>query len=190
MSLIKPIMTRNVLKNHDIGDYTYGEPKVYGHGELHIGKFCSIAGGVTIILGCEHHGDWVTTYPFPVLFAEAQHITGHPFSKGPVRIGHDVWIGQNATILAGVTIGNGAIIGAGSVVTHNIAPYSIVAGNPAEHKKYRFAEEWCDYLNRKLKWWDWPLDIILKYIDWIMMWPDKHLFELKKIVQEELKHGQ
>lgn len=49
----------------------------------------------------------------------------------PVIIGNDVWIGSRVTILGGVHIGNHCIIGAGSVVTHDVADYDIVAGNPA-----------------------------------------------------------
>jgi acetyltransferase-like isoleucine patch superfamily enzyme len=49
----------------------------------------------------------------------------------PIYIGNDAWIGFNATILSGVTIGDGAVVGAGSVVCDNVAPYTIVAGNPA-----------------------------------------------------------
>lgn len=49
----------------------------------------------------------------------------------PVTIHSDVWIGGRVIILPGIEIGEGAIIGAGSVVTKNVAPYSIVAGNPA-----------------------------------------------------------
>ena len=53
-------------------------------------------------------------------------------SKGPVIIGNNVWIGEKATILSGVTIGNGAVIGANSVVTTDVPPYAVVAGNPAK----------------------------------------------------------
>ena len=49
----------------------------------------------------------------------------------PVVIGDKVWIGFNATILKGVTIGEGAVVAACSVVTRDVAPYSLVAGNPA-----------------------------------------------------------
>lgn len=49
----------------------------------------------------------------------------------PVTVGNDVWIGGSATILPGVTIGDGAVIGAGSVVTRDVAPRTVVAGNPA-----------------------------------------------------------
>lgn len=54
------------------------------------------------------------------------------YSKGPVIIEDDVWIGDKATILPGVSIGKGAVIAANSVVTKDIPPYSIAGGNPAE----------------------------------------------------------
>jgi lipopolysaccharide O-acetyltransferase len=53
-------------------------------------------------------------------------------SSQPVFIEDNVWIGENACILPGVRIGNGAIVGGQSVVTKNVPPYSIVAGNPAK----------------------------------------------------------
>lgn len=53
------------------------------------------------------------------------------YSKGPVVIEDNVWIGEKATILPNVTIGHGAIIAANSVVTKNVPAYTIVAGNPA-----------------------------------------------------------
>ena len=55
----------------------------------------------------------------------------------PVVIGNDVWIGSRVTILPGVTIGDGAVIGASSVVTKDVEPYTVVAGNPAEIIKRR-----------------------------------------------------
>jgi len=61
--------------------------------------------------------------------------TGHPrtidLGERPVTVGNDVWIGANACVLRGVTIGEGAVVGAGAVITHNVPPYTIVAGNPA-----------------------------------------------------------
>lgn len=59
------------------------------------------------------------------------------FSKGPVRIGNNVWIGDKATILPGVCIGDNVIIGANSVVTKDVPDYVVVVGNPARIiKKY------------------------------------------------------
>jgi len=61
--------------------------------------------------------------------------SGHIHKK--VKIGNDVWIGANAIVLPGVTIGEGAVVAAGSVVTKDIEPYTIVAGNPARLIKNR-----------------------------------------------------
>lgn len=57
-----------------------------------------------------------------------------------MKIGDDVWVGYGAIILSGVTIGKGSIIAAGSVVTKDVEPYAIVAGNPARFIKYRLTE--------------------------------------------------
>lgn len=54
------------------------------------------------------------------------------FSKGPVIIGDNVWIGDKATILANVKIGKGSIIGANAVVTKDVPPYSMAVGSPAK----------------------------------------------------------
>src|ERR1035437_8577888 len=96
---------------------------------LKIGRFCSIAQGITILLGGGHRPDWVTTYPFSYIFSEFYNTPGLPATKGGVVIGNDVWIGMNSLILSGVHIGDGAIIGAYSVVTKDVEPYTIVAGN-------------------------------------------------------------
>jgi len=68
-------------------------------------------------------------------------------------IGNDVWIGQNAVILPGIHIGDGAIIGANSVVGRDVAPYTIVIGNPVQVLRKRFDDELVDLL-LQLKWWD------------------------------------
>ena len=146
----------------EVGEFTYGRPIVHqwdATTKLKIGKFCSIAGNVHILLGGEHHTDWLTTYPFNVLLAEAYGFEENTAkSKGDVIIGNDVWIGDFVTILSGVTIGDGAVIAAGSVVTKNVNPYHIVGGVPAKEIRERFKrwpERWM-----YLKWWDWPLEKI------------------------------
>ena len=146
-----------------IGKHSYGRPKVYIWHEterLEIGSFTSFADQVTIFTGGEHHSEWVTTYPLRFLLEDPEAgLDGHPYSLGPVKIGSDVWICFGVTIISGVTIGDGAIVGARSVVTSDVPPYAIVAGNPAKVIKYRFDE----YQIRGLmetRWWEWPIEKI------------------------------
>lgn len=142
---------------YQIGRGTYGEPTIRHWDEpttLRMGNFCSIATGVTIFLGGNHRPDWITTYPFSVFRDSARQIAGHPASRGDVVIGHDVWIGSGAVILSGVQIGNGAVIGASAVVTRDVPPYGIVAGNPARLLRLRFQEEDIATL-QALQWWNW-----------------------------------
>ncbi len=163
----KPPITREQFDNplFTIGEYTYGRPDIRSYGDqthLTIGKFCSISAKVTIILGGNHRIDWATTYTFSALsrqWPEAENINGHPWTKGDLIIGHDVWIGHGATILSGLTIGSGAVIGACSVVNQDVPPYGIVAGNPAQIIRKRFDREICKSL-LKLSWWHWPEDKI------------------------------
>jgi phosphonate metabolism protein (transferase hexapeptide repeat family) len=75
--------------------------------------------------------------------------------RARVTIGHDAWIGRAAIVLPGRTIGTGAVVGAGAVVTRDVAPYAVVAGNPARVIRPRFDAEIAERLLR-LQWWDWP----------------------------------
>ena len=175
--------TKEIFKDkpYEIGEYSYGNPIVYfeSEGNLRIGKFCSIAfDSVKIFLGGNHRVDWTTTYPFNKIadFPEASHITGHPCSKGDVVIGNDVWIGMNATILSGVTIGDGAVVAAHAVVTKDVPPYAIVAGNPARVVKMRFSDDVIKYL-LELKWWDWPIEKVRVYIPQLMNEPTEFSFD-------------
>ena len=145
-------------RKYQIGNHTYGKPQVMqwgGGASLKIGNYCSIGPNVTILLGGEHRFHWISAYPFNKIFKENAHLIGHPYSKGNVVIGNDVWIGTGAIILSGVEIGNGAIIGAGSVVRKKVPSYSVVAGNPAEVLLYRFNKETINKLE-EIAWWDWP----------------------------------
>jgi len=165
---------------YSIGEFTYGDPEVKNwnnQATLVIGKFCSISGNVTIFLGGEHRYDWVTTFPFNIFFKEFSYIKGHPATKGNVIIGNDVWIGAHALILSGVKIGDGAVIGARSVVTKDVEPYAIVAGNPARIIGMRFDQETINSL-LKIKWWDWDLQRIKNNIPFLLS------NELKKFIEE------
>jgi acetyltransferase-like isoleucine patch superfamily enzyme len=155
------------LSKYEIGKFSYGDrsPVVLNFGGLNsilkIGNFCSIATGVTIMLGGEHHAEWITTYPFNLVLENVHCQNPNPYTKGDVIIGNDVWIGRKTLILSGVTIGDGAIVGARSVVTKDVAPYSIVAGNPAKLIRKRFDEKTIEKL-LEIKWWNWDLEKIKK----------------------------
>ena len=160
-----------------IGEYTYGFHDAYfwnNETKLQIGKYCSIAEGVVFLLGGEHRTDWITTYPFSAFTDEwpsAQFMKGHPATKGDIVIGNDVWIGHGAVILSGVNVGNGAVIGAGSVLTKNVEPYAIFAGNPAQFIRYRFDETTRESL-KKLEWWDWPHQKVITHMAKLMSPPN------------------
>ena len=146
---------------HAVGAYSYGHPKVRFSetgAKLRMGRYCSIADKVEILLGGNHRLDWATTYPFtalPELWPTARHLEGSHASKGDVTIGDDVWMGSGCMILSGVTIGPGAVIGAHAVVAKDVPPYGIVAGNPARLVRIRFPEAVVAALLEGA-WWDLP----------------------------------
>ena len=166
--------TKNILigDNYRIGEFTYGRPKVIAFTKdtrLIIGKFCSIAANVKIVLGADHRMDWVSTYPFPALgkiWPEAQGVQGHPASKGDVVIGNDVWIAEGAVILSGVNIGDGAVIGSQAVVSKDVPPYAVVSGNPARLVKMRFDEDTIKKL-LQIQWWNWPVEKVRAHMQLI-----------------------
>jgi len=158
----KPFFTKDQFSGEQfsIGDFTYGSPDVISYDnktKLTVGKYCSFAAQVTILLGGDHRIDWATTYPFPDLpeqWPEADAIVGHPASKGDISIGSDVWIGYGATLLSGITIGDGAVVGANALVSSDIAPYGVAVGTPAAVIKTRFDKKTISRL-LTLGWWNW-----------------------------------
>src|ERR1035438_7544223 len=151
-------------KQYSIGDWTYGEPDIrtWNQGAtLSIGRFCSIAKGVIILLGGEHRTDWITTFPFAELLTVPPQARRIGLTKGDVTIGHDVWLGTDALVLSGVSIGSGAVVAARSVVTRSVKPYSIVAGNPARHLRFRIPETFIPAMLR-IAWWNWPIEAVLE----------------------------
>ncbi|KPW33748.1 Acetyltransferase [Pseudomonas syringae pv. apii] len=141
-----------------VGVGTYGIPDIVDFGDnsiLRVGSYTSIAEGVKILLGGEHRTDWITTYPFPAMVEQVSDIQDYAPSKGDVVIGSDCWICANAVIVSGVTIGHGAIVGAGAMVVRDVAPYSVVGGNPCKFIRWRFEEDVRDLL-LQAAWWIGP----------------------------------
>ena len=164
----KEIYVKPTIRNPNIlvGEFTYiadseFESHVTHHypwlgDKLVIGRFCQIAAGVEFVMnGANHQMNAVSTFPFYTL--EGWNMNPPAMEdlplKGDTVIGNDVWIGQNAVILPGVHVGDGAIIGANSVVGSDVAPYTIVVGNPARELRKRFDEELID-LMLQFRWWD------------------------------------
>jgi virginiamycin A acetyltransferase len=176
---------KNIVKNPNIvvGDYTYYddfenvenfEKNVkylfdFTGDKLIIGKFCMIASGVTFIMnGANHLTDAISTYPFAVFgngWENAMAGKVYPF-KGNTVIGNDVWIGYNATIMAGVNIGDGAIIATNATVVKDVAPYTIVGGNPAQEIRKRFPDDVISKL-LDLRWWDWEAEKITRNVQYL-----------------------
>lgn len=121
--------------------------------QLHIGDYVCIGAEAVILLGGNHthRTDWFSLYPFPEFIVDAY------AGKGDTVIGDGAWIGMRAMIMPGVTIGEGAIIASGAIVTKDVAPYTVVAGNPAARIKTRFPDAVADKL-LALKVYDWPAD--------------------------------
>ncbi len=150
-----------------IGKYTFiGMNSYVDKSTASIGRFCSIAMGAKISLN-NHPLDWVSTHPFTYnknYGFVSENITVEGINTKSTSIGNDVWIGANATILAGVTIGNGAVIGANSLVTKDVEPYSIVSGTPAAHVRFRFDEETIKKIQQSA-WWNWDDEKLKKNLD-------------------------
>lgn len=152
------IKFRERYPGFSIGLGTYGMPEVHDWAQgttLSIGAYTSIADDVHIFLGGNHRTDWVSSYPFPAYMDEAKGIPGYVTSKGSVVIGNDVWLGSGSLILSGVTVGDGAVVAARAVVTRDVPPYAIVAGNPARTIAWRFDEE-TRLAIQATAWWSWP----------------------------------
>jgi len=152
-----------------VGPHTYGDFKIRsGRGDtarLTIGDYCSIAVGVEFALGGNHRADWVSTYPFRVLWGLPGAWTdGHPRPERDTVVGNDVWIGTGVLVLPGVSIGDGAVVGARAIVARDVAPYAIVVGNPAREVRRRFSSEQIEAL-LALRWWDWPEEKVRAHID-------------------------
>lgn len=154
----------SVIVDSYIGFATYIGPSAYIIKAL-IGKFCSIGRGFQVIAGNHPSRGFVSTHPSffstakqagftyvtESLFDEYEYIDSAKLFF--IKIGSDVWIGDNVMIKAGITIGDGAIIATGAIVNKDVAPYTIVGGVPAKFIRNRFEDSEIRVL-QKIKWWN------------------------------------
>ncbi|MCP2094019.1 virginiamycin A acetyltransferase [Actinosynnema pretiosum] len=190
--LLKPLVD---APNIEVGDYTYyDDPEratefqtrnvlySYGPERLVIGKYCALGTGTTFIMaGANHLTKGPSTFPFTIFggaWAEktADIMAAAP-SKGDTVVGNDVWFGCGATVMPGVTIGDGAIIATGAVVTSNVAPYTVVGGNPAQAVRQRYPDDKIELLLRAA-WWDWPVELVTEHVREIMAGKVKQLADI------------
>ena len=113
------------------------------HASVVIGRWCTLVGAIVRTDGDVRIGDHVfishevviADGPWAVPLRPGPHHASDGRARaaaaGAIEIGDDVWIGARATILGAVSIGAGAIVGAGAVVASDVAPGTVVAGNPA-----------------------------------------------------------
>lgn len=112
-----------------LGSYCYIGAGSYLDGDITIGDHSMLANNVAIV-----GGDHAFSTPGVTMR------DGGREAWRPTILGRDVWIGHGAIIINGISIGDGALVAAGSVVTKDVAAFSVVAGNPARHIKWRFDE--------------------------------------------------
>lgn len=170
------IYANGLMYGSNMGDYSYAQ-KNASIWYAEIGKYCSISWNSSIG-GGEHDFERVTSHS--LLYAPSYGFTDKPLYErfiNPCVIGNDVWLGAGVHILRGVTVGDGAVIGAGAVVTHDVDPYSIVAGVPAKKIGQRCNDEQiADLL--EIKWWDIEVNILKQHVELLNRKLDKETVEM------------
>ncbi|WP_416369570.1 chloramphenicol acetyltransferase [Tritonibacter mobilis] len=146
------------VANSAFGDYSYCD-RMCDIANAQIGKFANIASCVRIG-ATDHPMEKASLHHF--LYRSASYWDdveddadwfAHRKSRR-AEIGHDTWIGHGALIKPEVTIGHGAVVAAGTVVTKDVAPYTIVGGNTAKLIRRRYTEPVAERMIA-LAWWDW-----------------------------------
>lgn len=146
-----------------------------------VGAFTSISSGCSIG-GGSHPIGWAAMSPVfqgVGIGRLKKKFANHEFqTHKKTIIGNDVWIGGDCLIRGGVTIADGAVIGMGSVVTHDVGPYEIWAGNPARMIRKRFDDNTIQKL-LNMKWWDWNDEMLAQRSS-----------EINKVIEFVRKYGE
>jgi acetyltransferase-like isoleucine patch superfamily enzyme len=145
-----------------LGDYSYAHKDAYvkcwkSPCVVRTGKYCSLAKCKFVYDG-NHNTKFASTFPFLEL-GHSKVAPANAMLKDEPMVGHDVWIADDAVIYSGVVVGNGAIVAGQAVVTKDVPPYAIVAGNPGKVVRYRFPSRTIERL-QKVQWWHLPHDFI------------------------------
>lgn len=181
MVFLRSVVTSPTI---DVGEYTYYDDPdgattfeskavlyAFGPERLVIGRFCAIAAGVRFLLPGANHADLgPSTFPFGVFgppWDNTMDLVMAAQSRGDTVVGSDVWLGYQALVMPGVTIGHGAVVAAASVVSRDVPPYAVVAGNPARLVRMRFEPDDVERLLRSA-WWDWPVEQVTQHARTIM----------------------
>jgi len=168
-----PLSEQITHPNIVAGRYSYYSGYYHGHGfddcaryllpdadadRLIIGSFCSIGSGASFIMAGNqgHRNEWASTFPFFFYPDAPDFAAAHNgyLPAGDTVIGNDVWIGSEAIVMPGIRVGHGAVIGTRAIVTRDVEPYAIVAGNPAKTIRKRFDDARIALL-LEMQWWNW-----------------------------------
>lgn len=158
---------RRILERYHgvrVGAYSYGECMVPGAwpAGVTVGRYVSVAPGVRVFHR-NHPYDRLSMHPFFYNSALGW-VAKDTITSGTLEIGHDVWIGERAIMTPGCrNIGIGAVVAAGAVVTHDVPPFAIVAGNPARVLRFRFSEE-VRQVVKESKWWERSVEECVQYL--------------------------
>ncbi|OWV92175.1 galactoside O-acetyltransferase [Rhizobium sp. R635] len=135
------VLERDVGTVHIGNDSYVGGSQIICADHIEIGNNVLISWGCTIVDHDSHSVDWrnraedVRRWREGLLSGGLEKASESKdwavVEKAPIKIGDKTWLGMNVTVLKGITIGEGAVVAAGSVVTKDVDPWTLVAGNPA-----------------------------------------------------------
>ncbi|QQA43054.1 CatB-related O-acetyltransferase [Pelagovum pacificum] len=132
------------------GGYTSINGVLNARGDVTFGRYCAFGRYNSFISG-NHRTDMPNQQ---IWLSQRFGFEVPAESKGPIEIGHNVWVGDKVNVLSGVQVGHGAVLAAGATVTKDVEPFTIVGGNPAKPIRKRFTDKTIAQL-LKIAWWDW-----------------------------------
>jgi virginiamycin A acetyltransferase len=148
------------LTSFGYGTRVNGSSVFKGSEPISLGRYCAIGDGVRMI-SSNHETDKAN---LQVALQERLGFGWLETSRGPIRVGNNVWVGDAAILLSGVKIGDGAVVAAGAVVTRDVPAFAVVAGTPARLVRMRFDRDEVARLT-DLAWWNWSEEEMRRHPD-------------------------